>query len=318
MYLKILITLIVKKLLLPYKALLYIKCLLLKKSKILRKIFRISILNKAKEFGMGSLYFIESVDNVNYYTYDCELPIIALLISSNKSKLFANYMKNCVYLYIISVYADIIKYSKDTLIIEQYSTRREHSVKLDRKNIYDILKQIDLSNNKTNNNWISIKVGSRTIVIRSSIISLSFNDYQIMKKHSIGRIMNIHEWPREAIELWANYCLELDKSLLNSALKKRNKKELVNTIQKYFIYQIKNKVDFSKSAEQPSLAAEYINVTTADGGNIVVSIDNRKLEWDGNMFYFDGTAINANSFADYAKLRDCIIRNTNNDDNIPF
>lgn len=263
----------IHRILLRSRILLWNKILL--RSRTLRKVCRTSTVGSNKKPGIGALYFIESMRDVDYYGKNMLQPIIMLLIG----------LSNTVILYVVCIdnIDFTIKHSKDCLIIKQL----EKTVKLSKEDAYDIMKQMDLEKRSLLGDLMRIKIGKSELDVRSSTIELNHDQYQIVKKHFVGRLMNIHEWPRQAVELWATYCLKLNRELLYDALKEHNKKELVKLSQKYFTYtrarQEQNKTDIDSLSELLNDSLEhrgtiyhpepnFVNVATIDSHSATADV----------------------------------------------
>jgi len=186
----------------------------------------ISAISSDEKLGMGALYFIESMRDADYYGMDMLQPIMSLLIGLSDGSAF---------LYVVCIdNSDVaVKYSKDGLTIK-WSGK---TVKLGKEDAYDIMRQMDLKEKQLFGPALTrVKADRTDFLVSSSTLRLEHDRYQIIKKHFIGRLMNIHEWPRQAIELWAGYYLCLNHELLQEVIKTCSKKEMVRLSQKYFTY----------------------------------------------------------------------------------
>lgn len=209
---------------------------ILLRSRVLRKMCKISAISSDEKLGIGALYFIESMKNISYYCMDISQPIAALLIGLADHRVF--FYMICIDSSDSSI---TVKYSRDSLTIKQ----SKKTIKLNKEDAYDILKQMSLEK-KIDIESTRIKIGKKEFNAVSSVVELNYEQYYTIKKHFIGRLINIYEWPMHAIMLWATYHLKLDRKLLYDAVKRDSKKEIIKLSQKYFTYKAKGKLKQNK------------------------------------------------------------------------
>lgn len=192
----------------------------------------ISTISSDEKLGAGALYFVESMRGTDYYGMDMLRPIMALLVGLPDGS-------GSAFLYVVCIDNSgvAVKYSKDSLAIKW----SEKTIKLGKEDACDIIRQMDLKEKQLffGLELTRVKVGRKEFDVSGLTLRLDHSGYQTIKKHFIGRLMNIHEWPRQAIELWAGYYLCLNHELLHEVGKAYSKKEMVRLSQKYFTYKVR-------------------------------------------------------------------------------
>jgi len=200
--------------------------------------------------------------DADYYGMDMLRPIISLLTGLSDGSAL-------LYVVCIDNSGVDVKYSKDSLTIKWSGGK---TVELDKEDAYDIIKQMDLKEKQIFGPELTrVKIDRREFNVSSLTLRLDHSGYQAIKRHFIGRLMNIHEWPRQAIELWTGHCLCLDYELLQEVIKTCSKKEMVRLSQKYFTYKARTS-QRQTGVEYSSPIAGYPCDTIVSSGNNNVAI----------------------------------------------